>query len=179
MNQKTVKLLILWLALTVFMLSWETANGLEEVASTSQSFGKGNAPKYELIDIAKTKYKSRDLKGKVIIIDCWATWCKPCQKGIPELVKIREKYRDRLVLFGVSYDETLESVQEYLKNNKVGQLMNYPIIFEPKLPAKFGDIPILPTTFILDKAGSIRFRHNGYVPMESLERNIEALLNEQ
>jgi peroxiredoxin len=119
-----------------------------------------------------------DYKGKVILLDFWATWCPPCRKEIPGFVELYHTYKSRgLVVIGVSMDDAddLADVKRYVAQIK----MNYPVLLgagrEEELKPAFGEIP-LPTSFIIARDGRICARHDGLTAKEQVEREITALL---
>jgi thiol-disulfide isomerase/thioredoxin len=151
---------------------------LADAPSSRQEFRKEKVLRFEFIDITKTKYKSKELSGKVIVIDCWATWCKPCQKGLPELSEMKKKYHDKIVILGISFDKSLETVKNYLQDDDIGRGINYPIVFGPRLAKFWDDVSVLPTTFLIDKEGYLRCRYRGYTPQIQIETDINKLLAE-
>jgi peroxiredoxin len=96
-----------------------------------------------------------DHRGDVVILNFWATWCLPCLAEIPELVRLQEELRDQGVqVVGVSQDEGgLETIRAFAEDVEV----NYPLLPDPGLDvsASFGGVPVLPTTFVLDRDGAI------------------------
>ncbi|PYT02858.1 MAG: hypothetical protein DMF60_20105 [Acidobacteria bacterium] len=156
----------------------EVHGQLGDAPSSRQEFPKDKVLRFEFIDITKTKYKSKELSGKVIVIDCWATWCKPCQKGLPELSEMKKKYHDKIVILGISFDKSLETVKNYLQDDDVGRGINYPIVFGPHLAKFWDDVSVLPTTFLIDKEGHMRCRYRGYTPRIQLETDVNKLLAE-
>jgi len=102
---------------------------------------------------------SESLRGKVVIVNFWATWCPPCRAEIPDLIKLQDKYRDRLQIIGISEDEEgPEKVIRFAADHD----MNYPIVMNsPELEGKFPGIGALPTSFILDRDGRIVQKHVG------------------
>jgi len=109
-----------------------------------------------------------DLKGKVVLVNFWATWCPPCRAEIPDLVKLQEKYRDKLVILGVSEDE--DASPQEVKAFGAEQKMNYPIVMlTPELSKIFKGVAALPTTFVIDPEGRIRQRHVGMLRPETTE----------
>jgi len=109
-----------------------------------------------------------DLKGKVVLVNFWATWCPPCRAEIPDLVKLQEKYRDKLVILGVSEDE--DASPQEVKAFGAGQKMNYPIVMlTPELSKIFKGVSALPTTFVIDPKGKIRQRHVGMLRPETTD----------
>jgi peroxiredoxin len=119
-----------------------------------------------------------DYKGKVILLDFWATWCPPCRKEIPGFIELYNTYRSRgLVVIGVSMDDAgdIADVKRYAAQIK----MNYPILLgagrEDDLKPAFGVLP-LPTSFVIARDGRICARHDGLTAKEQVEREITALL---
>ena len=119
-----------------------------------------------------------DYKGKVILLDFWATWCPPCRKEIPGYIELYNNYKSRgFVVLGVSMDDAddLAGVKKYA----AGIRMDYPVLLgagrEQDLKPSFGDLP-LPTSFVIARDGRICARHDGLTPKEQVEREITALL---
>jgi thiol-disulfide isomerase/thioredoxin len=119
-----------------------------------------------------------DYKGKVILLDFWATWCPPCRKEIPGFIELYNKYKSRgLVVIGISMDDTDDTanVKHYAAQIK----MNYPILLgfgrEDDLKPAFGELP-LPTSFVIARDGRICARHDGLTATELVEREIAGLL---
>jgi peroxiredoxin len=135
----------------------------------------GDAPVWELKDVDGKAVKLSDFKGKVVILDFWATWCPPCRKEIPGFVELQEAYKDKgLVVIGVSLDEEGAAVvKPFMTEYKV----NYPMVIgDGKTVEAYGGISGIPTTFIIDKEGKIKSVHVGYRPKETFEAEIKALL---
>lgn len=131
-----------------------------------------------LKDVAGKPVKLSDYKGKVILLDFWATWCPPCRKEIPGYIELYSTYKSRgLVVIGVSMDdaEDIAAVKQYAAQVK----MNYPILMgagrEQDLKPSFGELP-LPTSFIIGRDGRICDRHDGLTATKQVEREITALL---
>src|SRR5277367_3523418 len=118
------------------------------------------------------------LKGKVVLINFWATWCPPCREEIPELVKLQAAYKDQLQIIGVSEDEDVPP--ELVKNFARTMHVNYPIlIVSRELEMEFGGIPALPTSFLVNKDGGVVQKHVGLFPGEVYDHEIRALLGMQ
>jgi peroxiredoxin len=119
-----------------------------------------------------------DYKGKVVVLDFWATWCPPCRKEIPGFVELYSSYRSRgLVVIGISMDETPADVKRFANKLKI----NYPIVMgagRDDLKPAFGDLP-LPTAFVIGRDGKICVQHDGLTSKEQYEREISALLSPQ
>lgn len=114
-----------------------------------------------------------DLKGKVVLVNFWATWCPPCRAEIPDLIALQNKHRDTLVVLGVSEDEITPAE---VKTFVTGQNMNYPVVMAtPELTKIFKGVSALPTTFIVDPAGRIQMRHVGMLNPELTELEAQYL----
>jgi thiol-disulfide isomerase/thioredoxin len=102
---------------------------------------------------------NKDLSGKVTLVNFWATWCPPCREEIPDLIKLQERYKDDLLIIGVSSDEgSSEMVAKFAAEHG----MNYPIVMEtPELTKAFPGIFALPTTFIIDPELKMVKKHVG------------------
>ena len=115
-----------------------------------------------------------DYKGKVILLDFWATWCPPCRKEIPGYMELYDRYSSRgFTVIGVSIDDSVSAVKKFVKQIKV----NYPIVIgtdRGDLVQSFGELP-LPTSFIIARDGRICIKHEGAVEKEQVEREITAL----
>jgi peroxiredoxin len=115
-----------------------------------------------------------DYKGKVVLLNFWATWCPPCRQEIPELVQLQEEYRDRgFAVLGVSTDDTPEQLREFAKAYNI----NYPsLLMQKDLEDAYGPLWALPTSFFIDRSGAICRTHMGPVTREQVEREIAPLL---
>ena len=115
-----------------------------------------------------------DYKGKVILLNVWATWCGPCELEIPELIEAYSKYKDKgLVVLGVSLDDPAETLRAYAPKKQ----MNYPLLlWQDEFDEAYGPIVGVPITFFIGRDGTISRRHFGPVTKEGIEREIKALL---
>jgi thiol-disulfide isomerase/thioredoxin len=118
-------------------------------------------------DLDGRTISSESLRGKVTIVNFWATWCPPCRAEIPDLIALQDKYRDQLQIIGVSQDETgPEGVRQFATE----QRMNYPIVMStPELERIFTGIYALPTSFIIDRTAQIVQKHVGMLNAETTE----------
>ena len=131
-------------------------------------------PTFTLTSLKGETLSVSDLKGKVVVVDFWATWCGPCVAEIPGYVQLQEKYGDKLVIVGVSVDEGgVERVQKFAKDKKI----NYPIAMATdEVISGFGEINAIPTTFIVDQEGRVRFRKVGAMHTDEFEKLLQPLL---
>jgi thiol-disulfide isomerase/thioredoxin len=130
-------------------------------------------PPFMLRDLDGRELSSASLRGKVVILNFWATWCGPCRAEIPDLVALQEKYRDRIVVIGISEDESgPDVVRQFAARFDV----NYPIVMKtPELAKMFPGISALPTSFILDRESRIVQKHVGMLNPRTTEYEMRAL----
>jgi len=128
---------------------------------------------FTITDLDGRTLSSADWKGKVVLVNFWATWCPPCLAEIPDLIALQNKYRDRLVVVGISEDEiSPEVVKQFAAEKKI----NYPIAMtNPDLYKRFTGINALPTTFVLDGDGQIAYKRVGLLQAEQTEGVTRAL----
>jgi peroxiredoxin len=127
-----------------------------------------------LKDMNGNDVKLADYRGKVILLNVWATWCGPCQSEIPELIEAYNKYKDQgVVVVGVSLDDTAETLRAYAPTKQ----MNYPILLmRDEFDEAYGPIFGVPITFFIGRDGTISRKHFGPVSKEDVDREIKALL---
>lgn len=139
------------------------------------------APEFALKDMDGNEVKLSDYKGKVVILDFWATWCPPCVKEIPHFNDLAKKYgKDGLVVLGVSVDRGgIDAVKKFKKNNAI----DYTVVFgdEPTQSKYQALLPKdmrggIPYTFVIDRTGKVSEYYVGYRPMEVFVGAITPLL---
>ena len=135
-----------------------------------------NAPAWTLKDAYGNPVSSAQFKGKVVVLDFWATWCPPCRAEIPGYIGLQKKYAaDGLVFVGISVDQDgSELVKKFVKDYGI----NYPVVLagDSDIASAFGDFGVIPTTFIIDRDGRIRDRQIGNEPTADYEKQILAVL---
>lgn len=147
------------------------------VALFSFVLGQGErpAPKLELKDVEGRALRLSDYKGRVVLLNFWATWCAPCRAEMPNLVKWQREYNGKgLQVIGVTYPpEELTEVREFIKSIKV----NYPVALgEEQTKAMFDKGETLPVTAVIDKKGMIREVIQGIIFPEEFEQRVKPLL---
>jgi len=109
-----------------------------------------------------------------VLVNFWATWCPPCRAEIPDLIRLQSKYRDRLIVLGISEDEVgVEAVKAFAE----AQHVNYPIAMtSPELRKIFRGVVALPTTFVIDREGKVVQKHVGLLSGEDADLTAQVLL---
>jgi thiol-disulfide isomerase/thioredoxin len=135
------------------------------------------APGFSLTDINGARLTLSDYKGKVVLLDFWASWCGPCRIEIPWFVEMQEKYRDQgFAVLGVAMQDTPEAVNSFYQQFR----LNYPVAMgDAKLAALYGGIYGLPTSFVIGRDGRIYSQHSGTTGATIFQSEIEQLLAEK
>ena len=137
--------------------------------------GKAARLDYTLKDMHGADVTLSSFKGKVILLNFWATWCGPCKAEIPSLVMLQDQYRDDLVVLGVSVDDPVEKLTPYATEYQ----MNYPVLVgngHEEFQDSFGPMWGIPVTVFVDREGRIAKKHSGIATKEQFEAEIKALL---
>lgn len=146
-------------------------------AAAVVAVGKGHpAPDFNLNKINGGQLQLSSLRGKIVLVDFWDTWCPPCRKALPHLQELSETYSDDVVVVGVALGkEGAEKVRTYTKDNGLTFEM---VLFnnDMKLVADFGGVEAIPTTFLIDADGIIREKWEGGLSKATYEAGIKSLL---
>jgi len=138
------------------------------------------APKWELSELGGKQFSSEALKGKISVVNFWATWCGHCLVEMPDFVALQEKFRgDGVQFIGLNVDRELSvpGLERFLKWHFVETPINYPVLLAPESTEKlFGGIDGLPTTYIIDAEGKVVFGCKGEFAKGDLERRLRTLL---
>jgi thiol-disulfide isomerase/thioredoxin len=131
---------------------------------------------FTLKDMNGKPVKLSEYKGKVILLDFWATWCGPCKAEIPNFVELQQQYGSQgLVVLGFSVDDTVDKLKPFASELK----MNYPVLVglgRDDVQDAFGPIWGIPTTFLISRDGKICRKNTGVQGKAKYERDIKALL---
>jgi thiol-disulfide isomerase/thioredoxin len=124
-------------------------------------------------DLAGRPVSTAALRGKVVLVNFWATWCPPCREEIPDLIALQAKYKDTLQIIGVAQDSgSIEVVRKFATDHG----MNYPTVLStPDIEQLFPGVSALPTTFVLDRDGKLAQKHVGMLNAERTELETLAL----
>jgi thiol-disulfide isomerase/thioredoxin len=131
------------------------------------------APAFTLRALDGREVSPASLRGKVVIVNFWATWCGPCRAEIPDLVALQDKYKDTLQVIGISEDEApVDVVKRFAEDHKV----NYPVaMMTPEIEKLFPGISALPTSYILDRESRIVQKHVGMLTARTTENEARHL----
>jgi cytochrome c biogenesis protein CcmG/thiol:disulfide interchange protein DsbE len=132
------------------------------------------APDFSLSDVAGKPIKLSDFKGKVVLLNFWATWCGGCQTEIPWFIEFQNKYKEPgLSVIGASMDDDgWKSVTPYVNEKNV----NYCIVIATQAVAKQYAVEAMPATWLIDREGKIAAIHVGLVTKSAYEAEVETLL---
>ncbi|MSO56070.1 MAG: TlpA family protein disulfide reductase [Acidobacteria bacterium] len=165
-----------------FMAVRYTRQGGRELSDSKRSAAKTKiqfvndpvaVPELTLKTLDGRTLSSKDWKGRVTLVNFWATWCPPCRAEIPDLIRLQERYKDQLQIIGVSADEgSPAEVAKFAAEHR----MNYAVVMEtPELTKAFPGIFALPTTFVIDQDVKIVQKHVGLMNPTLMEQEIRVL----
>jgi len=143
-----------------------------------QETGQGKiAPDFTLSDLDGRTVRLSDLRGKVVLVNLWATWCAPCLAEMPDLAALYKTYQaEGFVILGVNDQERKETVSEFLARSP----LPYPILLDPdsRVASAYG-VDYLPASFVIDRRGVLRATLPGQSARVRLENAIKPLLAER
>jgi len=146
-------------------------------AQAPKPTASGNlAPDFTLTDLNGKKLSLSDYKGKVVLLDFWATWCSPCREEIPHFVEMQNKYGSQgLQVLGISMDDDVKPVQKFYQQYN----LNYPVALgDDKLADRFGGVLGLPVNFVIDRQGRIYAKHLGATESSVFDEDVSKLLSQ-
>jgi thiol-disulfide isomerase/thioredoxin len=130
-------------------------------------------PTFVAKDLDGREISTAALRGKVVIVNFWATWCPPCREEIPDLVALQDKYKEHLQIIGIAQDSgSADQIRRFAAEHR----MNYPnVMSTPEIEALFPGIYALPTSFILDRDGKMAQKHVGLLNAAVTETETRSL----
>lgn len=187
-NKNTIYTIIFLVVVLIFFIVNNSGNGKEQGPYPPHYKPNSSAENSHVYDFKLTNTDGKlvslaDYKGKVLLINFWATWSGSCQDFVPKLVNLKSKYSNNdFEIIGISLDsdnpehprgDTRNKVIPFMKNFEV----NYPIVYgDLDITNRFGGIRNIPASFILDKSGKIQKKFTGTNSIEDYENQIEKLL---
>ena len=163
-------------ALVVGFLFNGCSNSASSVRAAVKPEGeRKSAPDFTLKDANGAAVKLSDYRGKVVLLNFWATWCGPCKIEIPWFMEFEQKFKDQgFAVLGVSMDEDgWEAVKPYIAEKKI----NYRVVLgDDAVGNLYGGIESLPSTFVIDRDGKVASVHIGLVGKRDYESEIEHLI---
>ncbi len=135
----------------------------EGVSAPSLSTENGApAPDFTLKDISGAETRLSAFKGRVVLLEFWATWCPPCKASVPDLIGLQKKYEDRgFTVVGVSMDGDADAAAQ-VKEFSDKQGISYPLLIADETVIHQYNVMSIPTSFLINKDGKIVSSHNGY-----------------
>lgn len=164
----------LWV-LVIGLFGWRF--GPQLLAATGVGGIDDPAPAFEVVSLSGQRISSETLRGKVVLVNFWATWCAPCRLEMPAFERVyRARAEEGLEVIGLSTDVTGDDrVQRFIAERDI----SYPVAMAPPgLARAFGSPRAIPTTFLIDKRGVIRYRITGYFAEPALRLAVSRLLAE-
>ncbi len=164
---------VLLVAGLVFSLACSTSTLVRAAVKPEKE--RQMAPEFALKDAMGRTVKLSDYRGKIVLLNFWATWCGPCKIEIPWFIEFEQTYKDKgFAVLGISMDEEgWEIVRPYVERAKINYRM---VIGNDSVATLYGGVDSLPTSFVIDKQGRIAAIHVGLVSKSSYQNDINHLL---
>ena len=136
------------------------------------------APDFTLKSLSGENLKLSELRGQVVLVNFWASWCGPCRQEMPLLDEMYQRYQKLgFTILGVNVEQDVAPAQAMLKENPV----HFPVLFDPQSTAsKLYNLNAMPTTVLVDRSGNVRYLHQGYMPgyEQTYQQQVSELLRE-
>jgi cytochrome c biogenesis protein CcmG/thiol:disulfide interchange protein DsbE len=143
--------------------------------SAAESLVNRKAPVFARRDLNNRNLKLRSFRGKVVLLNFWATWCAPCQIEMPVFVAWQRKYGPQgFQVIGISMDDEAAPVRRLVRKLK----LNYPVAMgDEKLGIRYGGVLGLPVTYLIDRDGKVRAQFQGETNLITIEEQLKPLLS--
>lgn len=134
------------------------------------------APDFDLEALDGGRIKLADLRGKVVMVNLWASWCPPCRAEMPDLIKYYNEHQaEGLVLLAIDSEDDKDAAQQFIREKQ----MPFPVLFDPNaLAARTFGSKGLPSTFLIDRTGAVRFSWTGQISPATLDQRVTPLLTQ-
>ena len=136
------------------------------------------APDFTLKSLSGENLKLSELRGQVVLVNFWASWCGPCRQEMPLLDEMYQRYQKLgFTILGVNVEQDAAAAQAMLKESPV----HFPVLFDPQSTAsKLYNLNAMPTTVLVDRSGNVRYLHQGYMPgyEQTYQQQVSELLRE-
>ena len=164
-----------WVALTFLILVVCPIASMAQSAPVATPLVHKKAPQFVRSDLDNKRLDLKAYRGKVVLLNFWATWCVPCQAEMPSFVAWQRKYGPRgLQVIGISMDDDPVLVREAYRKLK----LNYPVAMgDVKLGDLYGGVLGLPMTFLIDRHGEIRAELQGETDLNKIEKQLQSLVS--
>ena len=167
-----IGMVLVAVCLGIYFLEHSSRRSAPRAAPANRSL----APDFSLPDLTGQPLSLSTYRGKVVLLDFWATWCDPCREEVPLFVELQSKYRTRgFQILGVSMDDGPEPVRDFCQHFKI----NYPVVMgNAKIGELYGGVLGLPIAFLIGRDGRIYGKHIGATDITVFEKEIISLLQE-
>ncbi|MGQ9646236.1 MAG: TlpA disulfide reductase family protein [Thermodesulfobacteriota bacterium] len=164
---KRTFLLVLWVCLSWVFFFPQCSRDGKTPSSTL-------APDFSLKTLNGQEIRLADLRGRVVLLDFWATWCAPCREAIPHLISLQKNYQEKgLEVIGMNLDKgDVETVRRFVNSMDIP----YPITLTPEEVSRKYGVTALPTTILIDQEGKIRQKFLGFTP--EISKKIASTIDE-
>ena len=163
-------------ALAVLVIAGcSSSSRLESAHALTAEKERQTAPDFTLKDATGKTVRLSDYRGKVVLLNFWATWCGPCKIEIPWFMEFEQKHKDQgFAVLGVSMDDDgWDAVKPFLERQRI----NYRVVMgTPEIGELYGGVESLPTTFLIDRDGRVASVHIGLVGKRDYQDDIDRLL---